>query len=561
MTQAQITNLYKENKTPTYQEVIDYFSYIDSLSADMQMSAWGMTDAGLPLHVLVIDGDREFDPAAARARGKAILLINNGIHPGEPDGIDACIQLITRFAADKDLRSTLGNLVICIIPVYNIDGSLNRNSTSRVNQDGPESYGFRGNGRNYDLNRDFVKCDTRNSRSFAEIYHHWDPDVFVDTHVSNGADYQYVMTLIPTQHSKLTSPLGNYLKNTMLPALYDQMEAVGFPMCPYVNEIDRIPDNGIAGFLDHGRYSTGFTALFNTIGFMPETHMLKPYPQRVESTIAFIDAVIDFTRIHHKEILAERAAARQAVIAADSFHLQWKLDMEAKESFLFNGYAAGYKKSEVSGHDRLYYDRNQPFTKPIPVFDTYRPTLTIVAPEAYIVPQAWLPVIERLTWNGVRMSRLERDTAIEVESYYITGFDSVDRPWEGHYFHSNVQVEVKMETLSYQTGDYIVPMDQAANLYIAQVLEPQAPDAFFAWGMMDAILQQKEWYSDYVFEDLAAELLRSNPELRKALDDAIAKDPSLAVDGEAQLAFVYEHSPYKEPTHNRYPIARILKKP
>lgn len=560
MSQAQIPSLYLENKTPTYDETIAYFKHIDSMCDYMQMRSYGTTDAGFPLDVLVIDGDKQFTPEAARAAGKAILLINNGIHPGEPDGIDACIQLITQYAGAGDLKSALEGLVICIIPVYNIDGALNRNSTTRVNQEGPESYGFRGNGRNYDLNRDFVKCDTRNSKSFAEIFHLWDPDIFVDTHVSNGADYQYVMTLIPTQHNKLTPPLGALLKNDMLPSLYKAMEGKGFPMCPYVNEVDRIPDNGIAGFLDHGRYSTGFTALFNTIGFMPETHMLKPYPQRVASTLAFIEVVIDYIQQNRSAIIEARAVAKQTVIQADTFNLQWKLDTEQQESFMFNGYAAKFKKSDVSGLDRLWYDRNEPFTKPIPFFDTYTPTLSIVAPEAYIVPQAWLPVIERLQWNGVRMERLEKDTAISVESYYITGFDSVDRPWEGHYFHSNVKVRKVTETLNFMKGDYIIPLNQESNLYIVQVLEPQAPDAFFAWGMMDAVLQQKEWFSDYVFEDLAAEILQQDPQLRNMLNEAMIADPSLKNDAEGQLAFVFEHSKYKEPTHNRYPIARIVKK-
>ena len=71
--------------------------------------------------------------------------------------------------------------------------ALNRNSTTRTNQNGPESYGFRGNARNYDLNRDFIKSDTKNAKTFAQIFHLVQPDVFIDNHVSNGADYQYIL--------------------------------------------------------------------------------------------------------------------------------------------------------------------------------------------------------------------------------------------------------------------------------------------------------------------------------------------------------------------------------
>ena len=319
MTSAQIVTLSEQNKTPTYQEVINYFTTIAAENAYMEIFEMGPTDIGKPLHLLVIDTDKDFNPEAARAKGKSILLINNGIHPGEPDGIDACIQLLDKLSKSDDITTTLKNLVICIIPVYNIDGALNRNSTTRVNQDGPESYGFRGNARNFDLNRDFIKSETLNAQSFAQIFRTWDPDVFVDTHVSNGADYQYVMTLIPTQHNKLQLPLDNYLKQTMLPVLYQEMENVGFPMTPYVNEIKQIPDEGIAGFLDLGRYSTGYTAMFNTLGFMPETHMLKPYPQRVASTLALLEIYIHYCATRNSELISIRNEAKQYLKTATQF--------------------------------------------------------------------------------------------------------------------------------------------------------------------------------------------------------------------------------------------------
>ncbi len=557
MSQTPITERYRHNQTPTYAEVIACFREADSLSEYMQLQEEGLTDVGIPLHVLVIDADRDFDPVKARARGKNILFINNGIHPGEPDGIDACIRWISELLGTTDMQEALGNTVICMIPVYNIDGALNRNSTSRVNQDGPESFGFRGNAQNYDLNRDFIKADSRNALSFARAFRKWDPDVFIDTHVSNGADYQYVMTLIPTQHNKLTAPLGNYLKETMLPALFDRMETAGFPMCPYVNEIDRIPDNGIQGFLDRPRYSTGFTALYNTIGFMPETHMLKPYAQRVESTLAFLKVVHTYVREHGNHITTERTKAQTATRELRSLALDWELDTTRKESFLFRGYAAKYKTSEVSGLERLYYDRNEPFTKPIPFLDHYTPALTLDAPAAYIVPQAWRRVIENLEANGVIMETVQADTMMQVNAYYITGMQTALQPYEGHYYHSEVTVRTEQQQILVLKGDRIIQMNQAANQYLMYALEPQSPDGFYAWGLFDAILMQKEWFSDYVFEDLAAEILQNNPALRAQLEAKKAADTEFAADAWSQLHFVYEHSGYKERSHMRYPVYRI----
>ena len=176
------------------------------------------------------------------------------------------------------------NIVICIIPIYNVGGSLNRNSTSRVNQNGPKSYGFRGNARNFDLNRDFIKNDTKNAQSFAEIFHYINPDIFIDNHVSNGADYQYSLTHLFTQHNKLGGELGDFLNNKMIPDLVKSLENKNLIITPYVNVFNQVPDMGFSQFLDSPRYSTGYTTLFNSLGFMVETHMLKPYDQRVKGT-------------------------------------------------------------------------------------------------------------------------------------------------------------------------------------------------------------------------------------------------------------------------------------
>ena len=169
------------------------------------------------------------------------------------------------------------NVAVAIIPVYNIGGCLNRNSHSRVNQNGPVEYGFRGNSQNLDLNRDFTKCDSREARSFASIFQLLKPDIFIDNHVSDGADYQHTMTLITTQYNKLGGNLGQWLKKTFEPALYKSMTDKGWDMVPYVDFEATDLNKGMQMFYDPPRYSSGYAALFNTLAFVPETHMLKPF--------------------------------------------------------------------------------------------------------------------------------------------------------------------------------------------------------------------------------------------------------------------------------------------
>ncbi len=547
------------NQTLTYQEAIHCYEQLAAAYPDVfRLTTTGSTDAGLPLHVAVLSTSGLFEPEAVRQAGKRILLINNGIHPGEPEGIDATVLLLRDVLADPERRKAFDHLVLVVIPVYNVDGCLNRGSFSRANQDGPEAYGFRGNNRNYDLNRDFIKTDSRNAQTFNQVFSTWLPDVFVDNHTSNGADYPYTMTLIATQFAKLEAPLGNFLQQTMLPELYADMKNRGWEMIPYVDGFTETPDGGINGFVDYGRYSTGYAAMWNAIGFMPETHMLKPFVDRMWSTYAFMESVIGFIGKHHEELGRARATAWEKTRDKSTFVLDWEMDTTRWDDLSFKGYAAKYKPSEVSGMPRLWYDRSEPYQKVIPYYNYFNPKVTVEKPYAYIIPQAWENVIERLRLNGVSMQLLARDVAVEAEFYRIESFRNREA-WEGHYFHHSVKIGTENLKRPFRKGDVVVFANQIANRYLIETLEPHAPDSWFAWNFFDPILMQKEYFSAYVFEDLAADYLREHPELRAELERARAADPALAASAQAQLDWVYRRSPWYEPTHRLYPVARVVK--
>ncbi len=543
----------KNNETTaTYQELIAFYQHLDRNYDQCKLLEYGTTDFGEPLRLLVLSKDGIFDPNAAKAAGKLVLLINNGIHPGEPEGMDASMMLARDLLKGGLLPE---NMVICIIPVYNVDGMNNR-GRSRANQNGPDAYGFRGNARNLDLNRDFIKTDSRNSRTFQEIFQTWQPDVFMDTHTSNGADYQYVMTLIDTQVDKL-HPSLSALAPRITAALYERMERSGFPMVPYVSFRGRTPESGIVSFMEGPRYSTGYAALHHTIGYMPETHMLKTYAQRVSSTYTLLQHYIKVSSEMDVQIRQARREALSASRAQQKFVLSYELDTSRYEEIDFLGYESGTKASEVSGQPRLFYDRDQPFSRKIRYYNRYKPTLEISKPRAYIIPQAWHEVIGLLQLNGVEMHRLERDSLMELDMYYITDYQTARTPYEGHYNHSQVNLRTERQQVQLYKGDYLVYTDQAANRYIIETLEPQAPDSFFNWNFFDSILSRKEYFSAYVFEDEAAQMLRDDPALKAAFEAAKTADEQLKNNGQAQLNWIHSHSDYAEKTHMRYPVGRL----
>lgn len=543
------------NYSASYQEGIDYYQKLSEDFDQIQMNAFGMTDSGKPLHEVIISSDSDFDPVSLRSKNKTVLFINNAIHPGEPCGVDASMMLARDLMVDPVKSLLLNEVVVVIVPYYNISGALNRGSYSRANQDGPEEYGFRGNVRHLDLNRDFVKCDSKNAQSFNQLFNRWSPEVMIDNHTSNGADYQYVMTLIATQKDQLNKYVSTYMTDKMLPELYQGMADKKYEMTPYVYARNT-PDEGISGFLDLPRYSSGFAALHNTISFMPETHMLKPFKDRVMSTYGFSLTMLEHIQNHRSELMIAKKKADEDTKFKSTFDLRYTIDYDEAETILFKGYEAKYKASAVTGQSRLYYDRNRPYEKQIPYYNTYKSTLKVQKPKAYVFPQAYQEIAERLQWNGVKVDQIESDKTMNVQSYFIENYED-QKAYEGHYLHYDVEVSKKPVKLKVYAGDFIVYTDQASNNYILATLEPQHPDSYFAWNFMDGILMQKEYFSPYVFEDLAASMLQKDTELKAAFESKKIEDSEFAKNASAQLNWIYERSPYYEEGHKRYPVARV----
>lgn len=556
---AQREYKYLKNETYTYDETVAIYESLANKYNQAYMTKIGVSDAGKPIHLFVVSSDGDFDFKSINKKGKGVLMINNAIHPGEPCGVDASIKFVDDVLNNNDYESFLSNTVICIIPFYNVGGGLNRSCCSRANQNGPKEYGFRGNTKNLDLNRDFIKCDSKNARAFINAFQACEPDVFIDTHTTNGADFQYTMSLIATQPDKLQPDLSEYLRNTMLPELYSTMEHKKSEIIPYVYSYKGSIDNGIKDYLETPRYSTGYTTLFNTFGFVTEALKYKPYKDRVECTYNFLMTSLKYLSEHKDEIKRLRTKAFETIKNQSTFELKWSLDTTSFKSIEFKGYETEYVKSDFGeNQELLVYNHNKPYKKQINYYNTYKPTIKIEKPKAYIVPNAYSEVIDRLKWNNVEMKQLQKDTLINVEVYFIDNYKTVDKPYEGHYLHYGVEVSKKNKTVQYYKGDYLIEVNQKSNRYIVETLEPQGMDSFFAWNFFDGILQQKEWYSTFSFEGTAIDILENNKSLKEEFEKKKSEDPQFAKSRDKQLYFVYVNSVYYEDTHNQYPVGRLI---
>ena len=549
----EIWNYYKTNKSVTYEEAVNYYHSLAAKDDRCKMFDYGKTDCGRSLELFVINEQKVFD--RNKIKKQIVVLVNNGIHPGEPDGIDACVRLVHDWSTGK--ITIPNNVVLAIIPVYNIDGALRRSEFTRINQNGPTESGFRGNARNLDLNRDFIKCDSKNAKSFTKLYQTWDPDIFIDTHVSDGADYSYTMTLIDSQKDKLSPAVSDVMQKSIKPFLYSSMEKKKIEMVPYVNVFGDDPSKGMAAFYESPRFASGYAALFHSFPFVTETHMLKPFSQRVDATYEFLLSSMEVADKFINEIIISRIKSKAASVSQDKFYLNWQLDTTHVDSLLFKGYDIDTKKSEITGKERIVFNHNKAYSRNIPFASNYLPSDSIVKPRAYIIPQAWQEVIERLQLNGIDMQELKSDSVVKAEVNYIENYQTGKNPYEGHYLHSKITARKEQQEIKCLKGDYLVMANQWKNRYIVETLEPTAVDGFFAWNFFDEILQQKEWFSDYLFEDMAVTILADNPQLKSDFEERKSRDTVFANDSWAQLTYLYQHSKYYEKSHLRYPILRI----
>ena len=540
---------WSENSSPTYTELISYYQKIDKEHKEIELYSMGNSDYGLPIYVCIVNGAQDSIKTFDKARKVTTILINNAIHAGEPDGVNACLIWIDNWI--KNGKKTKDLPVIAIIPAYNVGGMFNRNSTSRANQDGPEEYGFRGNAQNLDLNRDFIKMDSENAFTFATIFHALDPDVFVDTHVSNGADYQYTLTYIASMKERLAPSLRELTYEKMIPQVSKAIK--NWDLFPYVELIKDTPEEGIYAFNDLPRYAMGYASLFDAISLTVETHMLKPFPQRVAATHDFINELILWTSVNKSTIETARIEARKYWQNQKMYRFKCELT-DKKDSIEFKGFEHSFPLSPVTGLPRLKYHEDKPYQKFVPYFQTYTFKDSVEIPAYFVIGSQENKVIERLKQNHVNLTRFENDTTIAISRERIGSFKSSGKPYEGHFYHSEVISDFEFTSVSLKKGDVLIPLNQDARNFILATIVSRAEDSYFRWNFFDSYLQQKEYFSPYVFEEKALEILEKQPWLKAELEVLKAGNPTFRDSQWEQLFFIYKNSDLFEETYNLLPI-------
>lgn len=556
--------------TPRYEESMAYFRRIaEAVPHQVRVEKFGTTGEGRDLYIVIASQDGVFEPRAIHRANRPIVLIQNAIHAGEMDGKDACMALLREMVITRTQAALLDRAVVVIIPIYNADGHERFGPYNRINQNGPEQMGWRTQGQNLNLNRDYLKADAPETRSFLRLWTRWIPDFFIDDHVTDGADYQYDTTYNLNVGADVFPDHGAWQKEQLIPYIEKSVAASGHVIGRYVGVGEANPATGLTMGQDLPRFSTGYALIQNRIGFLVEQHMLKDFKTRVTGNYELLRALLEIINRDADRLLrANRAAdAATAALPTSAASLPLRLVASAKTTeFIFHGYKAIRTKSDISGAERVEYTK-EPLDYRIPLRDDIQPVLSVRAPAAYLIPRPWQAVIGVLSTHGVRIRRLANAWTGEVETYRCDA-NWQQRPYEGRHplagngeFGSTgagLTCQAVKEKMTFPAGSAVVVMDQRVNKVAAHWLEPQAPDSAVNWGLFDAIFEQKEYGEGYVMETQAREMLARDAKLKKEFEDKLAADSKFAASPSARLNFFYQRSPYWDPRLGLYPVGRIF---
>ena len=551
--------------TPDYQDTLTYLERIAKAApGKIRLERFGTTAQNRPMMLVVASGKGLFTPEAARAAHVPVVLVQAGIHSGEIEGKDAGLELLRDFAVTGKLPHLLDGAVLVFIPVYNIDGHEKSSPYNRINQNGPQEMGARGQAQYLNLNRDYVKADAPETRAWLKLWQHWRPDFLIDVHTTDGADYQYDLTWYLEDPHKLFAAVSDWQQQAMAQVV-PAYEARGHLASIYLDFKDgRDPLKGIANFGSGPRFSTGYAALQNRPALLIETHMLKPYAVRVQATYDLVSLLLDYAGRHGAELMKANAEADRATVVragdpAAEVPLTFKPDPGAAD-FTLKGYAYTLTHSNISGADWIQYDPTTPKTYVIPNWNGLLPDISVAPPAAYVVPAQWQDVIARLDAHELRYSRLTCSVKLHGTGYQIDAPVWSAQPFEGHHMLESFKAtHVAREDLL-PAGSVIVPLDQpAANVAIA-LLEPEAPDSMLLWGYLDAIFEAKEFGEPRVVENLARDMLQKSPDLAAEFAKKLKDDPAFAASPSRRLEFFFDRSPwFAVQDVGRYPVLGLDK--
>lgn len=547
--------------TGRYSEVLDLCNAFEKKYPDLvKQIDVGLSGEGRVIKALVVSGQGHHTPESNSKAGVPVLLWQGGIHAGEIDGKDAGFKLLRELLQDRP--AVFNNVTVVFLPVYNVDGHERFGLNTRPNQNGPEEKGFRTTAQNLDLNRDYAKVDSPEAQAMVRLLNQWDPLLYIDLHVTDGADFQYAGGIVVQPRLKGPQELAR-VGSKISDELMKRMAADSILALPFYPDFERPnePASGVALYQTTPRYSYGYWSMQNRIGILVEAHSWKDYPTRVEFTRKTLLHLLEMAQASGKKWLEVRRRGDSAAKKLSGEVVLSYKNSEKTKTIDFLGYKYTRETHPISGGVETTYFPAQKETWKIPLFFDLVPKLTVKAPAyGYFVPPAAAKLVQqKLETHGVEFEILANTVdSIEIEGFRATEAKLRPKSYEGRV-GMDLSGDWKREKRTLQAGGLIVPISQRRSYLVMQLLEPRAPDSFAAWGMFNAYFERKEYIESYVLKDQATVMLEKDPALRAHFNKLLESDPEFAKSPQRRLDFFYQRHPSFDERWQLYPVYRLLK--
>lgn len=546
--------------TSGYETTMDYFKRLDSVSTYAKLIKIGASSQGRDINCLIVSKDRAFSPARAKRFDKPVILIESGIHAGEIEGKDATMLLLREILVTKEKEHLIDNVILLVSPIFNVDGHERKSPYNRINQNGPTQMGWRTTANNLNLNRDFAKADTPEMKAFLRLYNKWLPDLFIDIHTTDGADYQYTITYAISKHKDVPPKTSEWVRGSFITYVERYVEDEGFLTSPFVWFIDRDVKNGMKDWVAGPRFSNGYASVQNRPGLLIETHMLKPYKDRVFATRAMLEGIFKLVNEENKKLIkineeADKTAIKKYGMKREPYPLTFNITDEA-DTFNYKGIEYEYRYSEIAG-DSIKYFTGDKVNYQVPYYNKSKLGRTVKPPKAYLIPKEWSNLVDKLKLHGVEVTKLTSKMKFNAEQIVFDSVDFADKPYEGR-FRTSFGYHKEQKVVEVSAGTYLVPTDQRTIGIIMHLLEPDGSDSFVKWGFLNQIFERKEYFEMYSMVPIAEEMAAENPDMMKEFRKKLENDKQFRKRPGARLNFFYERSPYADGKHMVYPVMRIV---
>jgi murein tripeptide amidase MpaA len=540
--------------SPNYHDTVQWLNKLVDSSDVLQLVSIGKSPQGRDIWMIVASQDGASTAQALSDNGKATVLVQAGIHAGEIDGKDAGMMLL-RDISHNHKRELLENVNLLFIPIFSVDAHERSSKFNRVNQRGPVNMGWRTTAKNLNLNRDYAKADALEMQHLIRTINIWQPDLYIDVHVTDGIDYQYDVTFGYNLAQGYSPSIFKWLETIYRPEVEQALTEQGHIPGPLVFANDNTDmSKGISLWNPSPRFSNGYGDARHLPTILIENHSLKPYKQRVLGTYVMLEQTL--------KTVAQNSTKLKSAINEDKYRNPSKLTLSWENQTLaqgrdFKGIDYRIEQSPISGDKVVRWTGEPKLYKNLPIVANTKPIVTVTRPVAYYIPPQWADVIDRLALHGIRMTRLNQVTTVTAQQYQFSEpmFSSAD--YEGHQTVT-ANTTIHKVTTDLPAGTVRILTDQPLGDLAMLLLEPQAEDSLFYWGFFNPIFTRTEYIEDYAVEPLAAKMLQENPGLQAEFNLAL-KNPDFAKDSEARLRWFYERSPYYDNQYMKYPVLRVSK--